>query len=159
VSLSPRKLSRGIMESPAYVCLSVCLSLCLFVTTITKRQQASCYDDVTSRTGVSSSSSSVVVVVDGQNNYYTTSSSGSCCSCCSRCCCCCCCHISSRLRTVICTHCHTHAHTDRRTSLIHTHADELPQLSGGVGRSYTHTHTHIPLKLLAKTEVNLSSGL
>ena len=30
--LSPRKLSRGIMESPALVCLSVCL----FVTTITK---------------------------------------------------------------------------------------------------------------------------
>jgi len=54
---------------------------------------------------------------------------------------------------------HTHARTDRRTSLIHTHADELPQLSGGVGRSYTHTHTHIPLKLLAKTQVNLSSGL
>jgi len=25
--LSPRKLSRGIMESPAYVCLSVCLSV------------------------------------------------------------------------------------------------------------------------------------
>jgi len=30
--VSPRKLSRGIMESPAYVCLSGCLS----VTTITK---------------------------------------------------------------------------------------------------------------------------
>jgi len=30
--LSPRKLSQGIMESPAYVCLSICLS----VTTITK---------------------------------------------------------------------------------------------------------------------------
>jgi len=27
-SLSPRKLSRGIMESPAYVCLSVCLFVC-----------------------------------------------------------------------------------------------------------------------------------
>ena len=27
-SLSPRKLSRRIMESPAYVCLSVCLSVC-----------------------------------------------------------------------------------------------------------------------------------
>ena len=35
-SLSPRKLSRGIMESPAYVCLSGGLFVCLFVTTITK---------------------------------------------------------------------------------------------------------------------------
>ena len=26
--LSPRKLSRGIMESPAYVCLFVCLFVC-----------------------------------------------------------------------------------------------------------------------------------
>ena len=34
--LSPRKLSRRIMESPAYVCLFVCLSVCLSVTTITK---------------------------------------------------------------------------------------------------------------------------
>jgi len=34
VLLSPRK--RGIMESPALVCLSVCLFVCLFVTTITK---------------------------------------------------------------------------------------------------------------------------
>ena len=28
IYLSPRKLSRGIMESPAYVCLSVCLFVC-----------------------------------------------------------------------------------------------------------------------------------